>query len=536
MASSGGMNPEDLQAQIDDLKVQITALQSRHNAASLIGRLPPELLSHIFGMLSYIWPRWIRVTHVCRHWREVALDCTGLWSRITFSHSDFTQVKLARSKRHPLTVEYDSNIAFASASHLAMALLSPDNLRHVHLSGDASTFSGHLRRWKLPCASLETLSLRMRASTFDFLPSGFLGGPSGVPLLISLEHIFCHGPWRKLPLGPSLTTLKLQEPCSLGSHRPSVKDFSMSLQHMPLLETLDLHGFLPLKKAVLHVESPVLLSNLQRLQVEDIPESLAQLFCIIRLPRSATHLSVVFVPDEADDKATVDAVCKLTLRHLKYSLGIDDEGGIPAHELDIYGAMLELRSPRGNSESPGAYRTILIGGSFEDCVGDVSSPLEILKETFNLTDLQSLKVDGRVPAAQSPEVWQYLGGLPNIASICLRGGRLADIFFKALKPQKTRSFLAAPQPNFPALSTLTLEMVTFGSSSPIDQWEYVQGLIATLKKRHHISHPLSELRFKHLCVLKEEELSRIQGSVPGLKVEWCGHGSLSWEQLGDDQR
>ncbi|TEB37109.1 hypothetical protein FA13DRAFT_1614958, partial [Coprinellus micaceus] len=84
------------------LKAEITALQGRHNAASLIGRLPPELLSHIFGMLSYTWTRWIRVTHVCRHWREVALDCTSLWSRITFSHNDFTQAKLARSKRHPL--------------------------------------------------------------------------------------------------------------------------------------------------------------------------------------------------------------------------------------------------------------------------------------------------------------------------------------------------------------------------------------------------------------------------------------------------
>ncbi|TEB18895.1 hypothetical protein FA13DRAFT_1854372 [Coprinellus micaceus] len=359
-------------------------------------------------------------------------------------------------------------------------------------------------------------------------------GPSGVPLLVSLEHKFCHGPWRKLPLGPSLTTLKLREPCSLGSHRPSVKDFSISLQNMPLLETLDLHGFLPLKKAVLYVESPVLLSNLRRLQVEDIPESLAQLFCIIRLPRSTTHLPVTFVPDEVDDKATVDAVCKLTLRHLKYSLGVEDEGGIPAHKLDISGAMLELRSPRGNS--PGAYRTIFIGGLLEDCVGDVSSLLGILKESFNLTNLQSLKVDGRAPAVQSPEVWQYLGGLPNIASICLQGGRLAYIFFKALKPQRTRSFLVAPPPNFPALSTLTLEMVTFGSGSPIDQWEYVQGLIGTLKRRHELSYPLSELRFKHLCVLKEEELSRIQGSVPGLKVEWRGHGSLSWEQLGEDQR
>ena len=57
-----------------------------------VARIPPELLFDIFlhtaGHRAHPKSRpptvrsWICVTHVCRHWRETALQCTSLWSRI----------------------------------------------------------------------------------------------------------------------------------------------------------------------------------------------------------------------------------------------------------------------------------------------------------------------------------------------------------------------------------------------------------------------------------------------------------------------
>jgi hypothetical protein len=62
------------------------------NALVPISTLPPELLARIFHVQVLVEPPWsfgvhllgwIRVTHVCRRWRYVALDDSTLWARIS---------------------------------------------------------------------------------------------------------------------------------------------------------------------------------------------------------------------------------------------------------------------------------------------------------------------------------------------------------------------------------------------------------------------------------------------------------------------
>ncbi|KAI0039928.1 hypothetical protein FA95DRAFT_1462389, partial [Auriscalpium vulgare] len=61
-----------------------------HNAGLPVSRLPPEILSAVFSILTDIdRPRnhgkslaWISITHVCRKWRDVALNNPTLWSTI----------------------------------------------------------------------------------------------------------------------------------------------------------------------------------------------------------------------------------------------------------------------------------------------------------------------------------------------------------------------------------------------------------------------------------------------------------------------
>lgn len=82
------------------------ARRTRLNAQSPIcGVLPSELLAEIFAYLSTMerpsktsWTRgrkaipntsswrigWIKVTHVCRHWRTVAIDYSFLWGKISY--------------------------------------------------------------------------------------------------------------------------------------------------------------------------------------------------------------------------------------------------------------------------------------------------------------------------------------------------------------------------------------------------------------------------------------------------------------------
>ncbi|TEB37122.1 hypothetical protein FA13DRAFT_1622286, partial [Coprinellus micaceus] len=104
----GALSVADFQQQIaertKELALELLALHRRHNAVNPSHRLPPEILSRIFTILSSEWTWWIRVAHICHYWRVVALDCAGLWSKITFSNIGFTKAKVARSRDLPLTV------------------------------------------------------------------------------------------------------------------------------------------------------------------------------------------------------------------------------------------------------------------------------------------------------------------------------------------------------------------------------------------------------------------------------------------------
>jgi hypothetical protein len=51
--------------------------------------------------------RWISVTHVCRHWRQVALDDSSLWARISGLMANTTWISemLARARNAPLEID-----------------------------------------------------------------------------------------------------------------------------------------------------------------------------------------------------------------------------------------------------------------------------------------------------------------------------------------------------------------------------------------------------------------------------------------------
>ncbi|EPS93079.1 hypothetical protein FOMPIDRAFT_1101941, partial [Fomitopsis schrenkii] len=87
----------------------IRAINTQINALAPVSRIPPELLSKIFlhtaGHRANPASRpqsrdWIRVTHVCRHWRETALQCAALWSHVDVPA--LPEQFLVRSKDAPL--------------------------------------------------------------------------------------------------------------------------------------------------------------------------------------------------------------------------------------------------------------------------------------------------------------------------------------------------------------------------------------------------------------------------------------------------
>ena len=121
--SSAEKSRKQLRKAIDDeitsleqsIKESIRVLKSRRNALAPISSLPPEILAAIFSFLSpsankgAFRLKWIYFSHVCRHWRETALNYPHLWSHINLSKLAPAAIPkmLARAKMAPLHLELD---------------------------------------------------------------------------------------------------------------------------------------------------------------------------------------------------------------------------------------------------------------------------------------------------------------------------------------------------------------------------------------------------------------------------------------------
>ena len=117
-----------LEQEIASVEAKLRLMKTRFNAQSAVARLPPEILSQIFidqaTMLreerltmgaSNDFPdhihrsfyNWLKVSHVNRHWREIALGCVKLWTWVAFDPrlpDEFFQTMLKRARDLPLMV------------------------------------------------------------------------------------------------------------------------------------------------------------------------------------------------------------------------------------------------------------------------------------------------------------------------------------------------------------------------------------------------------------------------------------------------
>ncbi|GJE93829.1 hypothetical protein PsYK624_099930 [Phanerochaete sordida] len=121
-----------LEARVAALEQELLATKAEWNELTLPGRLPPEILLRIFKNCRDEWltdsckrqhsqtrsqyysepssygsyDLWLRNTHVCNHWRRLALSDPSLWTQLRPHTLARTEAFLQRSQQMPLSVTW----------------------------------------------------------------------------------------------------------------------------------------------------------------------------------------------------------------------------------------------------------------------------------------------------------------------------------------------------------------------------------------------------------------------------------------------
>ncbi len=297
-----------ISGEIDDYLRKILALKTRLNIFTHINQLPTEILAQI--LVAYTRdhyrlatghgntsgfsakPGWIKLAHVCRHWRDVALGTPRFWSHVYVQQPKTFCDLLPLSKSSPLyidlTLEPSVWIDFG-AWNSATELIGQQSHRLRELRYVATLKQIRMLAEKLshPMRLLEKLVLS-RCTSKDPDPDGsvplhLLPATGHTPRLFHLEIHQLPVAWTDPVFCPTLTTLVVVGPKAARDPVPPTGTFEQfldALQAMaPSLVHLTLDGCVPRFQTAASEPPPptrsIALPSLQRLKIDSATNNCA---------------------------------------------------------------------------------------------------------------------------------------------------------------------------------------------------------------------------------------------------------------------
>ncbi|EDR14527.1 uncharacterized protein LACBIDRAFT_305207 [Laccaria bicolor S238N-H82] len=239
---------------IEKMEGAIRALKSRRNSLAAISRLPPEILSKIFVCcaatyeLPQLTMNWVKITHVSRHWRTVAIGCPHLWTMPVFARPRWVEEMLKRSKMAPLVIDARlAHMAGPKYEAIQLAMNHISRARELYLDSSSAWFGKLFSSVPRAAPMLQTLVL---STSTMHSAEPFLDNYSIPPELFSdnsaqlrrLELSHCNINWTSHLLR-GLTHLKIHN--TTPGTRPSTLLFLDVLEQLPTLTVLDLKDALP---------------------------------------------------------------------------------------------------------------------------------------------------------------------------------------------------------------------------------------------------------------------------------------------------
>jgi len=299
------MDDIDHQLRLSQDPHHVQSLKSYRNSLAPVSRLPHILLTDIFILIdcsvriyalkfSLRSPPCLQISHVCRAWRDAALQCPLLWTNILFRPPEWAAVMLERSRTAPLTVEvpiqhHDINLAdhtFVTSVQLALS--------HIHhIRSLCITLFDHFRDLDdllspFLTGSLDILEELTLSSFLSVFPSYTYPSMENAPCLRSLELYSCHINWQLFSSVGNLTSLVLKDVPMVS--RPSIENILSLLQTMNKLEKLSLiHAISELPPNIRtlppHDVAPLKLENLFHLELTGFVLDCANLMRHLNVPR-----------------------------------------------------------------------------------------------------------------------------------------------------------------------------------------------------------------------------------------------------------
>ena len=275
---------------------------------SPISLLPPEILARIFHVLALEEPPcsydnqvlgWIRATHVCRLWRQVALGDSSLWARIWGVPTDpelmLVSEMLARAANAPLDIDIDLESLNETSSPEVLHMFRPhlSHTRELRLHSLSMAHSDGVRSiYSQGAPILEHFQLDV--SLTSLIPFRELDGTTlfkgGAPMLQRLILSQVLIPWSLIPRG-QLTQLTIGFFIEVATADvPSYGDldqFIDLLVNSPMLEVLVLGCCLPSRLSLYSHGQTINLPRLSRLCLAGSSSRIMNLLKMLKFPSSA---------------------------------------------------------------------------------------------------------------------------------------------------------------------------------------------------------------------------------------------------------
>ncbi|EIW57417.1 uncharacterized protein TRAVEDRAFT_48456 [Trametes versicolor FP-101664 SS1] len=528
----------DIQSDIDIYARAIIDLKTRLNTLTPIGRLPPELLSEILvrGVIDEDdrWPSdhyysrlaWIKLAHVCRHFRAVALSTPRFWSHLRLVKSDVFAELLTRSKSAPLHIKAHVDGGSKRGDRMtALEMLLPHShrIKELHIDGPSKAIQSFCTKTVSPFDALEKLDLATPVDPYFDMSDYQSHLPAVVPILASsapppqLRHLeLLRFPFRWDDLlfsSKTLTTLVVTGVNVRNTRGVSLPDvgtfdalFSALESAAPRLEALTIEDAIP--KLGFTASSPVQLP----LPSRTIPLSSIKSICLAGDAAYVAHLlNHISSPSTASLHVTV-----------RNQLGIQELAQCVAAHMSNRPPFLSVVLASSGPDpfilsgwtQLGASRDALLRMTFGlISAGDYLVPILQGLGTF-FWHVQKLRISGMFALLTMNKWTNVFTRFPSIRTLVLDEhpwGDMLPALTTTRRLQSGRVYVTAP-----VLSALHLSQFRF--SMPSDDLEPFDELLDFAIFRCNYGAPIDEIHLNACKYATEEKVERLREVV--VDVQW----------------